>query len=46
MFRSEDESAFYQVGYNRYALCPLHNLLGNALVRRVHDLVQHSGGII
>ena len=32
---------FYQVGYDRYALCPLHDLVGNALVRRVHDLVQH-----
>src|ERR1035441_4982653 len=39
VLRSEDESPFYQMGYDRYALCPLHNLVGNALVRRGHDLV-------
>jgi hypothetical protein len=37
---------FYQVGYDRYALCLLQNFVGNALVRRVHDLVQHFGRII
>src|SRR5579864_4822457 len=46
VFRSENESSFDQVGYNRYALGPLHNVVGNTLVRRVHDLVHHGGCVI
>src|ERR1017187_9739810 len=45
-FRSEYESPFHQVGYNSDALCLLHSPVGNALVRRVHDLVQHCGRFI
>jgi len=43
---SEDESAFYEMGYDRHALCPLHSLLRNAPVRRGHDLVQHFGRVV
>src|SRR5665213_91339 len=45
-FRSEHESPFHQVGYNSDALCLLHSPVGNALVRRVHNLVQYCGRFI
>jgi hypothetical protein len=45
-FGSEYESAFDHVRYNSHTLCVPHDVVGNALVGRVHDLVQHFGGVI
>src|ERR1035441_6359653 len=45
-FRSEYESPFHQVGYNSDALCLLYSAVWNALVRRIHNLVQYSGRFI
>src|ERR1700738_1714344 len=46
LFGSEDETAFDHVGYDRHATCLPHDPVRNALVRRVHDLVHDSGGVI
>src|SRR5580704_1192514 len=42
-FRPEDKSPFHQMGDNGDALCAPQNVVGNALIRRVDEFVQHFG---
>ena len=46
ILRAKHEAALEQVGHDGHALCVFQNFFRNALIRRRHDLVQHTAGMI